>query len=52
MKTLAFPDGTTVSALGKGTCMMAEDAGTRAEEIAALRAGSIPHKHTASSTRT
>jgi diketogulonate reductase-like aldo/keto reductase len=39
MKTIALPDGTTVPALGQGTWMMAEDAGRRADEIAALRAG-------------
>lgn len=39
MKTIRFPDGTTVPALGQGTWMMAEDRSRRAEEIAALREG-------------
>jgi diketogulonate reductase-like aldo/keto reductase len=39
MKTLAFPDGTTVPALGQGTWMMAENPATRADEISALREG-------------
>ena len=39
MKTIRFPDGTTVPALGQGTWMMAEDPSRRAEEIAALRLG-------------
>ena len=36
---IRFPDGTEVPALGQGTWMMAEDAGRRDEEIAALRVG-------------
>lgn len=39
MKTIRFPDGATVPALGQGTWMMAERAGRRADEIAALREG-------------
>lgn len=39
MKTIRFPDGTTVPALGQGSWMMAEDSAKRADEIAALRAG-------------
>ena len=39
MRTVRFPDGTTVPALGQGTWMMAETPARRAEEIAALRAG-------------
>jgi len=39
MKTIRFPDGATVPALGQGTWMMAEDPSRRAEEIAALRLG-------------
>jgi diketogulonate reductase-like aldo/keto reductase len=39
MKTIKFPDGTTVPALGQGTWMMGEASGRRADEIAALRAG-------------
>ncbi len=39
MKTIRFPDGTTVPALGQGTWMMAEDRSRRAQEIAALREG-------------
>lgn len=39
MKTIRFPDGTTVPALGQGTWMMAEDAGRRSQEIASLREG-------------
>ncbi|MFD1788318.1 aldo/keto reductase [Sphingomonas floccifaciens] len=39
MKTICFPDGTTVPALGQGTWMMAEDYGRRSQEIAALREG-------------
>jgi diketogulonate reductase-like aldo/keto reductase len=39
MKTIRFPDGTTVPAIGQGTWMMAEDPTRRAEEIAALRDG-------------
>jgi diketogulonate reductase-like aldo/keto reductase len=39
MKTIRFPDGTAVPALGQGTWMMAEQAAQRSAEIAALRAG-------------
>ncbi len=39
MKSIRFPDGTTVPALGQGTWMMAEQAMQRRAEIAALRAG-------------
>lgn len=39
MKTIRFPDDTTVPALGQGTWMMAQDPNRRAEEIAALRLG-------------
>lgn len=39
MKTIEFPDGTTVPALGQGTWMMGEARGRRADEIAALQAG-------------
>jgi len=39
MKTLTFPDGAVVPALGQGTWMMAENPGRRAGEIAALRMG-------------
>lgn len=39
MKTIEFPDGTTVPALGQGTWMMGERADQRADEIAALQAG-------------
>ncbi|WP_028966206.1 aldo/keto reductase [Sphingomonas phyllosphaerae] len=39
MKTIRFPDGTAVPALGQGTWMMAEDAARRSDEIAALREG-------------
>ena len=39
MKTITFPDGTAVPALGQGSWMMAEDPARRADEIAALRAG-------------
>jgi diketogulonate reductase-like aldo/keto reductase len=39
MKTIRFPDGTTVPALGQGTWMMADDDDRRAQEIAALREG-------------
>jgi diketogulonate reductase-like aldo/keto reductase len=39
MKTVRFPDGTAVPALGQGTWMMGEDASRRADEIAALREG-------------
>jgi diketogulonate reductase-like aldo/keto reductase len=37
--TVALPSGETIPALGMGTWMMAEKAGKRADEIAALRAG-------------
>lgn len=39
MKTIRFPDGITVPALGQGTWMMAEDRARRSDEIAALREG-------------
>jgi diketogulonate reductase-like aldo/keto reductase len=39
MKTIRFPDGTTVPALGQGTWMMAENPSRRGQEIAALREG-------------
>jgi diketogulonate reductase-like aldo/keto reductase len=39
MKTIRFPDGTTIPALGQGTWMMAEDPSRRGQEIAALREG-------------
>ena len=39
MKTIRFPDGTTIPALGQGTWMMAEDPSRRRQEIAALREG-------------
>ncbi|WP_206245137.1 aldo/keto reductase [Novosphingobium terrae] len=39
MKTIAFPDGTQLPALGLGTWMMAETPARRAQEIAALREG-------------
>ena len=39
MKTIRFPDGTAVPALGQGTWMMAEDPARRSDEIAALREG-------------
>jgi diketogulonate reductase-like aldo/keto reductase len=39
MKTIQFPDGTAVPALGQGTWMMGEEAVRRADEIAALQAG-------------
>jgi len=39
MKTIRFPDGAAVPALGQGTWMMAEDPTRRAGEIAALRLG-------------
>jgi len=39
MRTIRFPDGAAVPALGQGTWMMAERAGRRADEIAALREG-------------
>jgi diketogulonate reductase-like aldo/keto reductase len=39
MKTVKLPDGTLVPALGQGTWMIGERAGSRAEEIASLRRG-------------
>jgi diketogulonate reductase-like aldo/keto reductase len=39
MKTIRFPDGVEVPALGQGTWMMAEKPDLRAAEIAALRQG-------------
>jgi diketogulonate reductase-like aldo/keto reductase len=39
VKTVRFPDGITVPALGQGTWMMAERPEARADEIAALRRG-------------
>ena len=39
MKTVTFPDGEQVPALGQGTWMMGESHARRAGEIAALRAG-------------
>ena len=39
MRTVRFPDGTAVPALGQGTWMMAERPERRAAEIAALREG-------------
>jgi diketogulonate reductase-like aldo/keto reductase len=39
MKSIHFPDGTQVPALGQGTWQMAEQPAKRAEELAALRAG-------------
>ncbi|WP_288413264.1 aldo/keto reductase [uncultured Sphingomonas sp.] len=39
MKTIRFPDGTTVPALSQGTWMMAEDPALRSDEITALREG-------------
>ena len=39
MRSVTFPDGTEVPALGLGTWMMGERADRRADEIAALRAG-------------
>ena len=39
MKTIRFPDGAEVPALGQGTWMMAERAARRAQEIEALQAG-------------
>ncbi len=39
MKTITFPDGGQVPALGQGTWMMGEQPGRRADEIAALREG-------------
>jgi diketogulonate reductase-like aldo/keto reductase len=39
MKTITFPDGTQVPALGQGTWMMGENPALCAQEIAALREG-------------
>jgi diketogulonate reductase-like aldo/keto reductase len=39
VKTVGFPDGAAVPALGQGTWMMAEQADRREAEIAALRTG-------------
>ncbi|WP_298690250.1 aldo/keto reductase [uncultured Sphingomonas sp.] len=39
MKTVRFPDGCLVPALGQGSWMMAEHPARRADEIAALRSG-------------
>lgn len=39
MKTIRFPDGAQVPALGQGTWMMAEQPSRRPDEIAALRTG-------------
>ncbi|MFT4055315.1 MAG: aldo/keto reductase [Novosphingobium sp.] len=39
MKTITFPDETTVPSLGQGTWMMGEHADKRQQEIAALQAG-------------
>lgn len=39
MKTVKLPDGTEVPALGQGTWMIGERAGSRVEEIASLRRG-------------
>lgn len=39
MRMIRFPDGRQVPALGQGTWNMAEDAGRRSDEIAALRSG-------------
>lgn len=39
MRSVTFPDGRTAPALGQGTWYMGDSAVTRAEEIAALRAG-------------
>lgn len=39
MKTIRFPDGTEIPALGQGTWMMAERTGWRSQEVAALQAG-------------
>jgi diketogulonate reductase-like aldo/keto reductase len=39
MKTVSFPCGDVVPALGQGTWMMGEDASLRKQEIACLRAG-------------
>ena len=39
MKTVRFPSGDVVPALGQGTWMMGEDPALRKQEIACLRAG-------------
>lgn len=39
MKTVTFPNGTVVPALGQGTWQMAEDRRKRADELSALKAG-------------
>jgi len=39
MKTISFPCGDAVPALGQGTWMMGEDASLRKQEVACLRAG-------------
>ena len=39
MKTVTFPNGVIVPALGQGTYQMAEDSRKRASEIAAIKAG-------------
>ena len=39
MKTISFPDGETVPALGQGTWYMGDEANRRAQEIATLRLG-------------
>jgi diketogulonate reductase-like aldo/keto reductase len=39
VKTVSFPDGTTVPALGQGTWMMGENPTVRAQEVAALQLG-------------
>ncbi|WP_375383281.1 aldo/keto reductase [uncultured Sphingomonas sp.] len=39
MRSIRFPDGTEVPALGQGTWMMAEHPNRRVDEITALRAG-------------
>ncbi len=39
MKTISFPDGTAIPALGQGTWFMGQNAGLRASEIASLREG-------------
>ncbi len=39
MKTISFPDGTAIPALGQGTWFMGQNASLRASEIAALREG-------------
>ncbi len=39
MKTVTLPSGETVPALGLGTWVMGDNAGTRKDEVAALRLG-------------